>query len=156
MSQITSSHAYGIALIAIIVGTAVGISYYQLYFLPEYNAKPHFDNPKIANPGQTTTINIVTGSVNQDQTQNFLPKKQTVQLGIDNVVTWKNNDDAVHFVTPVKPFKDLYSGDFGSEAIQSGKTYTFLFTQEGNIPYFCKVHPWMTGEIDIEHGALTS
>ena len=75
MSQLTSSHAYGIALIAVMVGTAVGISYYQLYFLPEYNTKPHFDNPKIINPGQTTTINIVIGSVNQDQTQNFLPKK---------------------------------------------------------------------------------
>lgn len=62
----------------------------------------------------------------------------------------------LHYVTPVKPFKDLYSGDFGSDAIQSGKTYTFLFTQEGSIPYFCKVHPWMTGEIDIEHCALTS
>ena len=68
MSQISSSHAYGIALIAVIVGAAVGVSYYQLYFIPEYNAKPHFDNPKITNPGQITTMNIVTGSVNQDQT----------------------------------------------------------------------------------------
>ena len=96
MSQITSSHAYGIVLIAVIIGAAVGVSYYQLYFIPEYNAKPHFGNPRITNPGQTTTINIVTCSVYQDQTQNFLPKKQTVQLGIDNSATWKNNDDAVH------------------------------------------------------------
>jgi len=155
LSLPTSSHAYGIGLITVIVGAAVGISYYQLYFLPEYNTKPHV-NQKILEPGQKTTINIVEGSVNQDQPQNFLPKTQTIQLGVNNLVVWKNDDNAVHYVTPVKPFKDLYSGDFGSDAIKSGKTYTFLFTQEGKIPYYCKVHPWMKGEIDIEHGSLTS
>lgn len=154
MSHLTSSHAYGIGLIAIIIGAAVGISYYQLYFIPEYNAKPHVDK-KILEAAQKT-ITIVKGSVNQEQTQNFLPKKQTVQLGVDNHVVWQNDDDAVHYVTPSKPFKDLYSGDFGSDAIPAGKSYSFLFTQEAKIPYYCQVHPWMTGEIDIEHGALTS
>ncbi len=155
MSITKSSHAYGIVLIAVIVGAGIGIAYYQLYFIPEYKAKPQVD-PKVRNPSQTTTINIVAGSVNQDQIQNFLPKKQAVQLGVNNLVVWQNNDDTFHYVTPVKPFKDLYSGDFGSDPIPAGKTYTFLFTQEGSIPYFCKVHPWMTGEIDVEHGALTS
>ena len=61
MSLPSSSHAYGIGLIAVIIGAAVGISYYQLYFIPEYNAKPHLD-PKIINPGQTTDIAIVSGS----------------------------------------------------------------------------------------------
>ena len=153
--SLSTSHAYGIGLIAVIVGAAVGISYYQLYFVPEFNAKPPILE-KVAKPGQTTTITIVKGSVDQTQTQNFLPKTQSIQLGIDNLVVWQNNDDAAHYVTPMKPFKDLYSGDFGSDAILPGKTYTFLFTQEGIIPYDCKVHPWMTGEIDIEHGALTS
>jgi plastocyanin len=154
LSLPSSSHAYGIGLIAVIVGAAVGVSYYQLYFVPEYNAKPHID-PKILQAIQTT-IAIAKGSVDTTQTQNFVPKIQTVQLGIDNLLVWQNNDDAGHYVTPVKPFKDLYSGDFGSDAILSGKSYTFLFTQEGTIPYYCKVHPWMTGEIDIVHGATTS
>ena len=155
MSISTSSHAYGIGLIAIIVGVAIGVSYYQLYFVPELNAIP--DIPaKVKNPDQTTTITIVKGSIDQTQTQNFIPKKQTVQLGVDNKVVWQNNDDTAHYVTPIKSFKDTFSGDFGSNAIPAGKSYTFLFTQEGNIPYNCKVHPWMTGEIDIVHGALTS
>ncbi|HEX5457908.1 MAG TPA: copper-binding protein [Candidatus Nitrosotalea sp.] len=155
MSLSTSSHAYGIGLIAVIVGVAIGVSYYQLYFVPELNATPVIP-VKVKNPDQTTTVTIVKGSIDQTQTQNFLPKKQSIQLGIANRVTWQNNDDTIHFVTPVKPFKDTYSGDFGSAAIPAGKSYTFLFTQEASIPYYCKVHPWMTGEIDIEHGALTS
>ena len=154
LSLPSSSHAYGIGLIAVIVGAAVGVSYYQLYFVPEYNAKPRID-PKILQASQTT-IAIVKGSADPTQTQNFLPKIQTVQLGIDNLLVWQNNDEAAHYVTPVKPFKDLYSGDLGSDAILPGKSYTFLFTQEGTIPYNCKVHPWMTGEIDVVHGATTS
>ena len=156
MSISTSSHAYGIALIAVVIGAAIGIGYYQMYFIPEFNAKPIISE-KVKDPGQTTAISIVKGSVNQDQQQNFVPKKQQVQLGVDNLVVWTNNDDgAAHFVTPVTSYKDAYSGDFGSDAIMPGKTYTFLFTQEVNLPYYCKVHPWMKGEIDIEHGALTS
>jgi plastocyanin len=155
LSLPTSSHAYGIGLIAVIVGAGIGVAYYQMYFIPEFNAKPPISE-KVAKPGQTTAITIVKGSVDRTQTQNFLPKKQPIQLGIDNLVVWQNNDDTAHYVTPMKPFKDPYSGDFGSDAILPGKTYTFVFTQEGNIPYNCKVHPWMTGEIDIQHGALTS
>lgn len=40
MSAPTSSHAYGIGIITIIVGAAVGIGYYQMYYLPELTAKP--------------------------------------------------------------------------------------------------------------------
>ncbi len=157
MSVSASSHAYAIGLIAVIVGAAVGIGYYQLYFIPEFNAKPHVD-PKILSPGQTTNIAMVAGSSNSDQQQNFVPKKQSIQLGINNLVVWTNNDNVAHFVTidPSSKYKDLYSGDLDSPAIMPGKTFSFLFTQEGTINYYCKVHPWMKGEIDSVHGALTS
>ncbi|HJU12878.1 MAG TPA: plastocyanin/azurin family copper-binding protein [Candidatus Nitrosotalea sp.] len=154
-SKPSISHAYGIGLMALIIGAAISIGYYQLYYIPEYNAKPVIPE-KVKNPGQTTAISIVAGSVNQDQQQNFVPKKQEVQLGVDNLVVWTNQDQAAHYVTPVKDYKDAYSGDFGSDAISPGKTYQFLFTQIGQIPYYCKVHPWMKGEIDIVPGALTS
>ena len=96
------------------------------------------------------------GSSNPDQQQNFIPKKQVIELGANNLVVWKNGDSAVHFVTPDKPYKDPYSGSFGSKAIMPGKTYSFLFTHEAKIPYFCKVHPWMKGEIDIVSSAKTA
>lgn len=155
MSVPTSSHAYGIALLAVIVGAAVGVSYYQQYYIPEFNAKPIIPE-KILKPGETMQISIVTGSSNQDQQQNFVPKKQDAQLGVNNLVVWTNQDSVAHYVTPDKPFKDGYSGDFGSDAILPGKQYTFLFTQQTTLPYYCEVHPWMKGEIDIVPGALTS
>jgi plastocyanin len=158
LSNSTSSHAYGIGLIAVIVGAAIGVSYYQLYFIPELNAKPTIPE-KILHPGDTTTIIIVPGAENQAQVQNFVPKKITAQLGVNNKVIWKNTGEVGHTVTPDKnyEFTDLYSRKFGSPGIiMPGKTYEFLFTQEAKIKYHCEPHPWMTGEIDVEHGALTS
>ena len=156
MSVPTSSNAYGIGLIAVIVGAGVGVAYYQMFYIPEFNAKPHVD-PKILNPGQTTNIVMVPGAENQAQAQNFVPKKITGQLGVSNLVIWTNTGDIGHTVTPDKPFKDLYSGDFGSPGVVlPGKTYQFLFTQDATITYHCEPHPWMTGEIDVVHGALTS
>lgn len=156
MSVPTSSNAYGIGLIAVIVGAGIGVAYYQMYYIPEYNAKPHVD-PKILAPGQTTNIVMVPGAENQAQQQNFVPKKITAQLGVSNLVIWTNTGDIGHTVTPDKPFKDLYSGDFGSPGIvPPGKTFQFLFTQDATITYHCEPHPWMTGEIDVVHGAATS
>jgi len=164
LSVPSSSHAYGIGLIAVIVGAAVGVSYYQLYFIPELNAKPIISE-KVLHPGDTTTIIIVPGSENQAQEQNFVPKKIASQLGVNNLVIWKNTGGIGHTVTPDKPFKDLYSGNFGSQydsdlgssgIVPPGKTYQFVFTQEAQITYHCEPHPWMKGEIDVVHGALTS
>lgn len=137
------------------MGAAVGISYYQEYYIPEFNAKPIIPE-KILKPGETMQISIVTGSSNQDQQQNFVPKKQDAQLGVNNLVAWTNQDSVAHYVTPDTPFKDAYSGNFGSDAIMPGKQYTFLFTQQTALQYYCEVHPWMKGEIDIVPGALTS
>src|SRR5207245_3874867 len=89
LSLPSSSHAYGIGLIAVIIGAAVGISYYQLYFIPELNAKPIISD-KVLHPGQTTTIIIVPGAENQAQEQNFVPKKIESQLGVSNLIIWKN------------------------------------------------------------------
>jgi plastocyanin len=164
LSVPTSSNAYGIGLIAVIVGAGIGVVYYQMYYIPEYNAKPHVD-PKILNPGQTTNIVMVPGAEIQTQAQNFVPKKITAQLGVSNLVIWKNTGDIGHTVDPDKPFKDLYSGNFGSQyssdlgssgIIPPGKTFQFLFTQTATITYHCDPHPWMTGEIDVVPGALTS
>ncbi len=155
MNLSTSSHAYGIGLIAVIVGTGVGIAYYQLYFMPEYNASPPIPT-KILEPSYTTTISIIPGAENPDQQQNFVPKKVEVQLGVNNLVIWKNtSDSASHTVTPDQDskYRDPHSKEFGSPGvIMPGKTYQFLFTQEVKIKYHCEPHQWMTGEIDVVQG----
>ena len=151
MSKPTSSHAYGIAIIAMIVGMAAGISYYQLFYIPELTAKPKIAE-EVLNPTEETLIHMVKGASNKDQQDNFVPKLVNLQLGVDNKVVWENIDEVAHTVTldANVNFEDKYSGKFGSVGVvKPGTKYEFLFTQPAEITYHCEPHPWMTGKIII-------
>lgn len=149
MSSSTTSHAYGIGVITVIVGLTVGIGFYQMFYLPESLAKPSVDE-HILHPVKETIIDIIPGSASADQQDNFVPKLVNIQLGIDNHIIWKNLDDVPHTVTPDHRMADSYSGDFGSPGvIKGGEEYEFLFTEPHVVEYHCTPHPWMTGTLEI-------
>ena len=149
MSSSTTSHAYGIGVITVIVGLTVGIGFYQMFYLPESLAKPSVDE-HILHPVKETIIEIIPGSASADQQDNFIPKLVNIQLGIDNHIIWKNLDDVPHTVTPDHRMADSYSGDFGSPGvIKAGEEYEFLFTEDHIVEYHCTPHPWMTGKLEI-------
>lgn len=148
-----SSHAYGIAIIAMIVGMAAGISYYQLFYIPELIAKPKIAEEVLNPVNAENKINMIKGSSNPEQQDNFVPKLVNIQLGIDNKVVWENVDDTAHTVTADagNEYTDKYSGKFGSlGVIKLGERYEFLFTEpEVEINYHCEPHPWMKGKVII-------
>ena len=150
MSKLTTSHAYGIGIITIIVGASAGLVYYQMFYLPESLARPSVSH-EILEPVSTTNIEMILGSANQNQQDNFIPKIVNIQLGIDNHVIWINVDDVAHTVTPDEHgIEDSYSGRFGSTGvIMPGQIYEFLFTEPNEIPYHCEPHPWMKGTLII-------
>ncbi len=149
MSSPTSSHAYGIGMIALIIGMSVSIIFYTSFYIPESLTKPSVSE-HILNPDGDFIIEIVPGAV-IDGNENYVPNKANALLGISNNVIWKNLDDTPHTVTPDHRASDSYSGDFGSiGVIKSGESFEFLFTEAQEIPYHCEPHPWMTGSITIE------
>ncbi len=149
MSTPTSSHAYGVGVIALIIGMSVSVIFYTSFYLPESLAKPSVAE-HILNPEKDFIIEIVLGAV-IDGNENYVPNTAKVLLGISNKVTWKNLDDTPHTVTPDHRASDSYSGDFGSiGVVKSGESFEFLFTEAQEIPYHCEPHPWMTGTIIIE------
>ncbi len=148
MSTPTSSHAYGIGVIALIVGMGVVIVFYTSFYLPEQLAKPYV-HPEILE-AEILSITIVPGAVNDDGID-YVPKNAKVTLKINNNVIWTNTDDTAHTVTPPHRYEDSYSGAFESPGvIKPGETYEFLFTEPAEIEYNCLPHPWMTGSITIE------
>lgn len=149
MSAPTSSHAYGIGVIALIVGLSASIIFYTSFYLPESLAKPSVDE-HILHPEEDFIIEIVPGAVVEGN-QNYVPNKALVTLSINNKVIWENNDDTAHTVTPDHRSSDSYSGDFGSSGVlKPGDSYEFLFTEPQDVPYHCTPHPWMTGTISVE------
>jgi plastocyanin len=149
MSTPTSSHAYGIGMIALVIGMSASVVFYTSFYLPESLAKPSVSD-HILNPEEDFIIEIVPGAVVEGN-PNYVPNKSVVALEINNKVIWQNNDDTAHTVTPDHRSTDSYSGDFGSSGvIKPGETYEFLFTEPQDIPYHCTPHPWMEGTISVE------
>ena len=151
MSEVTHSHAYGIGIITVIVGLSIGIGYYQIFYLPELSAKPSVDE-HVLHPTKSTEIDMIIGSADPNQQDNFVPKLVNIQLGIDNHIIWNNIDDVAHTVTPDHRTEDTYSGEFGSTGVvMPGEIYEFTFTEPHEITYHCAPHPWMTGTLIITH-----
>jgi plastocyanin len=151
LSETTTSHAYGIGIITMIVGLSIGIGYYQMFYLPEQSSKPQVAE-EVLNPTESTNIEMIIGSADPNQQDNFVPKLLNIQLGIDNHIIWNNVDDVAHTVTPDHRTEDSYSGEFGSTGVVlPGEKYEFLFTEPHEVPYHCEPHPWMTGTLIITH-----
>ena len=71
----------------------------------------------------------------------FDPEVITVAVG--TTVTWTNKDEVPHTVTSSdKRFKS-------SGALDQGDSYSFTFTTPGTYPYYCTVHPFMTGKVIV-------
>jgi plastocyanin len=144
-----SSHAYGIGVIALIIGMSVSVVFYTSFYLPESLAKPSVSD-HILNPSEDFIIEIVSGAVVEGN-ENYVPNKAIAVLEHSNKVIWQNNDDTAHTVTPDHRHADAYSGDFGSTGVlKPGEVYEFLFTEPQEVHYHCTPHPWMTGSIVIE------
>ena len=149
MSAPTSSHAYGIGVIAVIVAMSVSVVFYTSFYLPESLAKPSVSD-HILHPEEDLVIEIVPGAVIEGN-DNYVPNKANALLTINNKVVWINNDDTAHTVTPDHRHADTYSGDFGSTGVlKPGDSYEFLFTEPQEVHYHCQPHPWMTASIIVE------
>ena len=92
-------------------------------------------------------VTIVKGSSTQSQDQKYYdPSSISVKTG--TTVVWTNDDTVSHTVTSGDPNAGP-SGAFDSDLVKPGKTFQHRFDSVGTTPYFCSVHPWMTGKVTV-------
>jgi predicted secreted protein with PEFG-CTERM motif len=79
----------------------------------------------------------------------YIPATATIDVGGE--VTWSNDDSAAHTVTSGTAAEGP-DGLFDSSLFMAGTTFSVVFDDydTGTYPYFCMVHPWMTGEIIVQ------
>jgi plastocyanin len=97
----------------------------------------------------TLTISLPAGSgvPGCDETNEcFLPYDATI--GVGGTITWSNDDSAAHTVTS-GVVADGPDGLFDSSIFMAGSTFEFTFDEAGTYDYFCMVHPWMTGIVNV-------
>jgi len=106
----------------------------------------------------TYTINIPTGAANPQAPYFWQSEKDGGTTGeihvlLGDTVKWSNADTEFHTVTSgISP--DLGgegpNGIFDSGLFSPGESFKNRFGDEGTYPYFCTIHPWMTGFVVVK------
>src|SRR5215213_5023435 len=100
-----------------------------------------------ANTG--TSVSVVSGSSSLTDTA-YQPNP--IQVSVGNTVSWTNNDSQPHTVTSGsngQPDNKFNSSPNFSPLLNPGQTFSFTFTQAGDYPYFCMLHPNMVGTVSV-------
>lgn len=96
--------------------------------------------------GEIWKVKIPSGAVGSDT--HFLPKEITVRP--NDTVEWANGDAVTHTITS----GSIESGPndrFDSNYLDTGEKfrYTFKDGDMGENKYFCTIHPWLTGIVNV-------
>ena len=86
-------------------------------------------------PAQTAEVKI----------DNFSFGPETLTIAVGTTVTWTNRDDIPHTVVATDAAKT-----FKSKVLDTDEKFSFTFTKAGTYPYFCSVHPKMTGKVVVQ------
>lgn len=91
-------------------------------------------------------VTIPLGASNQNIPFSLSPSDLSIQ--VNDTVTWKNDDTAVHTVTTGKPGLG-FDGRIDSGVIAQGGSFSHTFDKTGLYNYYCLFHPWMTGFVAV-------
>ena len=74
---------------------------------------------------------------------NFVFGPQTLTVPVGTTVTWTNSDDIPHTSVSAE-------GVFKSKVLDTDEKFTYTFTKAGTYPYYCTIHPKMTGKVVVQ------
>ena len=114
-----------------------------------------FSNPEVF-AAETIVVNMPTGSADPNAPYFWQNEKDgsttgEIHISVGDTITWENADSAAHTVTSGTP--ETGPDDiFDSSLFAPGKSFSYTFEEIGEFPFFCLVHPWMTGTVYVESG----
>lgn len=83
----------------------------------------------------------------------FNPSDSMISPG--DTVTWTNTDTVFHTVTSGNP-TDSPVGTLFDRTMAPGNSISIIFNNPGTISYFCKIHPWLVGQVFVGLGISNS
>jgi len=92
----------------------------------------------------------------------FSPLSVTVVIGVNNSVTWTNDDTVFHTVTVHSGGPTSTSGGSTASALADsgqltqGKTFSYTFTTAGTYTITCDYHAWMIGTVTVDAASTTT
>ena len=99
-------------------------------------------SPNVSQIGTSASAQQAPAAV-EVKIDNFSFSPATLTAAVGTTVTWTNNDDIPHTVVNTdKAFK--------SKVLDTGEKFSFTFAKAGEYPYFCSIHPKMTGKVVVQ------
>ncbi|MGB8012622.1 MAG: cupredoxin family copper-binding protein [Terriglobales bacterium] len=100
----------------------------------------------------SSSVKAANNAANNDQTapapaevkiDNFSFGPQTLTVAVGTKVTWTNRDDIPHTAVSTE-------GVFKSKVMDTDEKFSYTFTKAGTYPYYCTIHPKMTGKVVVQ------
>lgn len=101
----------------------------------------------VEEPKEPINVSIPDGAGVLQEGQIYYDPK-VVQVSPGDTVRWNNEDTAAHTVTSGNP-QDGANGVFDSGMVLAGDSFEFTFSSIGTEDYYCIVHPWMVGSVEV-------
>jgi plastocyanin len=96
----------------------------------------------LASPGIRAADQPPTANV-EVKIDNFSFGPETLTVPVGATVTWVNRDDIPHTVVST-------DGVFKSKVRGTDEQFSYTFVKAGTYPYYCSVHPKMTGKVVVQ------
>jgi len=102
---------------------------------------------EVVNPGG---ISIPVGShtAGNCDTPNQCYNPDFTSVGVGDIVTWINDSNVIHTVTSGTSGGGP-SGFWDSGNLDLGEGYSIVAPAAGTYDYYCKIHPWQVGVLDV-------
>jgi len=85
-----------------------------------------------------TTVNVTINNFS------FTPATITVVIGVNNTVTWTQEQSGVPYHTVTSD-----NNTWGSGHLTAGQTFSYTFTSPGTYGYHCTLHTYMKGTVIV-------
>ena len=84
-----------------------------------------------------------TSATAEVKIDNFSFGPQTITVPVGATVVWTNRDDIPHTSVSTE-------GVFKSKVMDTDEKFSYTFTKPGTYPYYCTIHPKMTGQVVVQ------
>lgn len=127
------------AIVVVVVLVVAGIAgYYFLY------------GTGSGKKSTTTNIAVPSGTGASNKALTFTPQTVKVVVGVNNTVTWTNNDNTDHTITfDSAPSGVSLASLTDPNNLAPGTSFTRTLSTPGTYQYHCDIHSWMHGTITV-------
>jgi len=104
------------------------------------------------------TVRVANGaSVQRCEGEGMCFVPSIIIINVGDKVTWQNNDDVTHTVTSGVTSYHVMTGPKGPDGnfdafLRVNDSFSVVFDSfsPGKYPYYCNIHPWMSGLVILE------